>query len=300
MMEKIKINYHVQEDVDRLNKMKKTCFNCAEAMKYLKSLGISDETIEEEIAIIYPFVTDLMYCKNCPGLASCNKENPHLCTKIIYENEMVDYQLVPCKKMIDNITFKRQFYVYDFPEEWLDTNLNTIDKTQGRKQALAKYLSFINNEPCPWIYLTGNKHTGRSFFAASLCVDAVRKNKGPVAFLNSAQRIRELADLSFDKNNKETFQKKMDLYANVPILVLDDFGNEYITDYVRDNIVSTIITTRASKRLLTIFTSDFSLEEIAILYGKNDPVGQIKAGQMVKIIKSLAKKEINLGDLAIY
>ena len=98
---------------------------------------------------------------------------------------------------------------------------------------------------------------------------------------------------------KEDFDKKLDLYSNVPILVLDDFGNEFKNDFVRDAILFPILSTRASKRLLTIFTSDFSVSDIEALYS-NTKAGAIRAKQIAKLILSMSDEEINLGDISIY
>ena len=93
--------------------------------------------------------------------------------------------------------------------------------------------------------------------------------------------------------------KKLELYSNIPILVLDDFGNEFKNDFVRDAILFPILSTRASKRLLTIFTSDFTISDIEALYS-NTKAGAIRAKQIAKLIQSMCDEEISLGDISIY
>ena len=129
-------------------------------------------------------------------------------------------------------------------------------------------------------------------------VDAARRDRGPVCFLNSTIRLRELNDLGYGKK-KEEFDKKLELYCNIPILVLDDFGNEFKTDFVRDAILFPILSARAGKRLLTIFTSDFLIEEVETLYS-NTKAGAIRAKQIARLIKSMSGEEVNLGDISIY
>ena len=297
-MEKLKVNYTVESDDELLNEMKKAYEACPAAVKYCNDLKIPAEKIDENIVKIFDFVSDINYCKKCPGLKKCAKTNPLLCTKIIYEHGEIDRQLVPCKELLKDITFKKQFITRDFDEEWLDSNLRTIDRNSGRDLALARYRDFLKEKDNSWIYLTGSKNSGRSYFASALVVDIARKDRGPICFLNSTLRLREMNDLGYGKK-KDEFDRKLELYSNVPILVLDDFGNEFKTDFVRDAILFPILSTRAGKRLLTIFTSDFTISEIETLYS-NTKAGAIRAKQIARLIQSMSKEEINLGDISIY
>ena len=300
IMEKLKIeNIPTYESDDEIReKMKKAYLACPQAVKYCNELGIPADKIDEFIVKIYDFVSDINYCSKCPGVKKCAKSNPLLCTKIVYTQGEVDRQMVPCKELLRDITFKKQFLIRDFPEDWLDSSLRSIDRTSGRNKAMVKYHDFIKNKNGHWIYLTGSKNSGRSYFAASLVVDAARKERGHVCFVNSTLRLREIYDLGYGKK-KEEFDKKLELYSNVPILVFDDFGNEFKNDFVRDAILFPILSTRASKRLLTIFTSDFLISEIETLYS-NTKAGAIRAKQIARLIQSMCDEEISLGEISIY
>ena len=298
LMEKLKVNMNIESDQELIAEMKKMYLECPQAVKYVNDLGIPPEAVDDNIVKIYDFVSDINYCSKCPGVRKCKKRNPLLCTKLTYSYGVVDRQLVPCKALLKEITFQNQYAIRDFDDEWLDSNLRSIDRNTGRGEAMLKYQDFIKNKQNHWIYLVGGKNSGRSYFAATLTVDAARRDRGHICFLNTSNRFRELVDLNYSKK-KEEFDKKLELYSNVPILVLDDFGNEYKNDYVRDAILFPIISTRASKRLLTIFTSDFSLEDIEALYSNTKP-GAIRAKQICKLIKSMCDKEINLGEISIY
>ena len=298
IMEKLKVNMNIESDDKLLSDMKKAYMACPAAIKYCNDLKIPAEKIDENIVKIFDFVSDINYCKKCPGVKKCAKANPLLCIKIVYDHGEIDRQLVPCKELLKQITFKKQFQVMDFPEDWLDSQLRTLDRNAGRDLALAKYRNFIKEKDNGWIYLNGSKNSGRSYFAAALVVDAARKDRGPICFLNTTSRLREFNDLGYGKK-KDEFDRKLEQYSNVPILVLDDFGNEFKTDFVRDAILFPILSTRASKRLLTIFTSDFSISDIEALYS-NTKAGAIRAKQIAKLIQSMSDEEINLGDISIY
>ena len=297
-MEKLKVNLSFENDEKLLKEMKEMYLKCPQAVKYVNDLGIPAEAIDDNIVKIFDLVSDINYCNKCPGVKKCAKMNPLLCTRLVYVNGEVDRQLVPCKELLKQVVFKKQFVIRDFDEDWMDANLRSIDRNAGRDQALARYHEFVKDKKNNWIYLTGGKNSGRSYLAAALVVDAARRERGPICFLNSTLRLRELVDMGYGKK-KEDFDNRLELYSNIPILVLDDFGNEYKNDFVRDAILFPILSTRASKKLLTIFTSDFTLSEVEELYSNTKP-GAIRARQVCRLIKSMCDNEINLGEISIY
>ena len=72
-------------DIDNniLKQLKAEYESCPTAVRYIAKLGIPETDIDDNIIKIHDFVSDVKYCKNCPGLEKCNKTNPHLTTKII-------------------------------------------------------------------------------------------------------------------------------------------------------------------------------------------------------------------------
>lgn len=301
-MEKLNVkNYHIQQDENLLKQMKEMYDACPAAIKYCKEIGMDDKAVEDNIAKIYDFVRDINYCKKCPGLKNCKKENRYLITRIKYSYGSVETELAPCPVLLKRISFERHFITQDFPNEWLDVTLSDIDKSQPKTTAMETFMKYIRNEDTGWLYLTGGIGSGKSYFAAALAIDIAKrtiKGKYPICFINSSKRILELSELSKQKNSDE-FKKKLELYCNVPVLVIDDFGHEFKNDFIRDAIVNEIISSRCNKKLFTIITSNFSLDEIEVLYSTSN-AGAIMAKQIVKTIKAMCKKEISLGDLKLY
>ena len=300
-VEKLKIkNLDIKSDETLIQQMKEALYNCPSVVKFCRDQGMTDEIMEENITKIYDFVRDVNYCRKCPGLKKCKKENAYLNTKVTYNYGVVDTQLIPCKEILKRVSFERQFVVRDFSDEWLDVIMSDIDKSQAKTEASQVYMSYLRNEGNNWIYLTGGIGSGKSFFAAALSIDLAKrglKGKCPICFINSSKRILELSELS--KQKSDDFKKKLELYSTVPVLIIDDFGHEFKNDFIRDAIVNEIITTRCNKKLFTIFTSNFSLDEIEVLYSTSN-AGAIMAKQIVKTIRAMCKKETDLGDLKLY
>jgi len=300
-MEKLKVtNLNITSDEAIIQEMKQSLKNCPSVIKYCKDLGMDENTMYENITKIYDLVLDTNYCKKCPGLQKCQKDNAYLVTKITYNNKVVESQLIPCPELLKRMSFEKQLVVRDFPDDWLETSLSDVDKSKSKTEAIKAYTAYVKNASSNWIYLFGGIGAGKSFLAAAFAIDLAKrsiKGKSPVAFINAAKRFLELNDLN--KTNNNEFKSKLDFYCNIPFLVIDDFGHELKTDFIRDAILSEIINTRCNKKLFTIFTSNFSLVDIEALYGTNN-ARAIMAKQIVKTIKSMCIKEIDLGDLKLY
>ena len=98
---------------------------------------------------------------------------------------------------------------------------------------------------------------------------------------------------------KDKFQKELNRYSSCPVLVLDDFGNGYYNDYIRDGILFHIISERSKKRLFTIFTSSYDYDELLTVLATTK-ASTLKYSQIIDIIKRNADKEISLGEISIY
>ena len=301
-MEKLKVknSMKIESDESLIQQMIEALYACPSVVKFCKEQGMTNEVMEENITKIYDFVRDVNYCRKCPGIKKCQKDNAYLNTKVTYSYGVVDTQLIPCKEILKRVTFERQFVVRDFTDEWLEVVMSDINKSQPKAEASKVYMQYLRNEETNWLYLTGGIGSGKSFFAAALSIDLAKrglKGKVPICFINSSKRILELSELS--KQKSDDFKKKLELYSTIPVLVIDDFGHEFKNDFIRDAIVNEIITTRCNKKLFTIFTSNFTLDEIEVLYSTSN-AGAIMSKQIVKTIRAMCKKEIDLGDLKLY
>ena len=300
-MERLKVDsYKISTDDSLIEQMKEALHACPKAVRYCKSLGMTEEVMEENIIKIYDFVRDINYCANCPGIKECKKENAYLTSKVTYNNGIVETQLAPCPTLLKRVSFEKQFLVRDFPDEWLDSTTSDINKTKEKRNAFSIFNKYVKDEETNWIYINGGVRSGKSFLAAVMAIDLAKreiKGKVPICFINSAKRILELNDLS--KKNNDEFKKKLEQYSTVPVLVIDDFGHEFVNDFIRDAIINEIISSRCNKRLFTIFTSNYSLGEVEVLYTTSNR-GAIISKQIVKTIKAMAGEEINIGDLKLY
>ena len=283
-------------DEASMKMMKEAYLNCPQAIKYVKELGIPDDKIDDNILKIYDLVKDLEYCRNCPGIEQCQKENPLVISALNFNFGIVSRELKPCKKILEKAKLESQFIYDDFKKNWYTKNIKDLDGSDARAKALLKFESYKNDTSEKWIYLTGALNSGRTYLAAIMCIELAKISRGPICFINAMNRLSELQSLSY--SNKPRYEKMFDNLCNAPVLVMDDLGSELKNDFVR-NILLQILIKRSSRKLFTIITSDYSINEMVSLYSTNN-VAAIEAKRIGNILKGECEKEINLGEIGAY
>ena len=87
----------------------------------------------------------------------------------------------------------------------------------------------------------------------------------------------------------------MDKYKNAGLLVFDDFGNEFKSDFVRDNILYPLLSYRVKNKLFTIITSNYSIEDCASMYQTSN-ASKPKIEQIRQMLKMMCSSEFLIVD----
>lgn len=296
-MNKLDLNLKLDDDQKILDEMYQKYLSCPEAIDYMKKNNIDDDTVKKYIVRVNDFVDDLIYCKNCKGANLCQKDNPLTIRNIVYRNGVISLNLTPCRVLEEKFKIENKFYIKDIPSDYLNCTLKSVDFNSLRYPLMQQFSNFLNKNDSQWIYIEGVLGTGKTFLVSAFINQISQTKDMTISFLNCSIRFKELNDLSYQ--DKEEFNRLMDNICNCDILVLDDFGNEYKNDFIRDGILFNIISRRLSNKKLTIFTSEFTINEIEKLYSFTK-AGEIRSKQLTNMIRRGCQKEFNLGDLSIY
>lgn len=298
-MDKIKLPVFEKSELDSyIDEMLEELRQDVEVYEIIKqTLNPTVKMVRENISKFMAFKEDYDYCRKCPGVENCRKATPHLQLKLVNDNGMIERVFTPCHKILKRIEIDSKYLYTDFPEEWKESSVKTLDKTTERIRVIKIFGQILQEKSSRWLYIRGGHRVGKSFLLATLVNDFIAAIKEPAAFIDSASRIKELNDLAF--TDKDRFAKTMVELSTVPLLVFDDFGNEYKNDYVRDTIVLPILIERAKNRRYTFFTSDFSISEIAQLY-ETSKAGAIRARQLSRLLKEMCEEEFDLSGISAY
>lgn len=289
------------EEVDMktyINKLVKALRDDIEVYENLKSLNLTMGEVRENIGKLTDYKDDYNYCKNCPGIDKCGKKTPHISMFITKEGSFINVKYEPCKVIMDQIKKDNRYLIADFPEEWKSASMNIVDITPTRRLVIKQILKTLMGECEDWIYIKGNHKVGKSFLLVATANEFIAKNLGQAAVINARTRFKELSDQSI--NAPEEFSKNLVALSNIPLLVIDDFGEEYKSEYIRDQILMPILSEREHNNKLTMFASNYSIKEIQQLYAIGKSGGDIRAKQLANILEEMCNKEFDLTGVSIY
>lgn len=249
----------------------------------LKKAGITERTIERELPLVSAYQDDRAYCAHCPGLDRCKKEpNPQMSMSLVFVDGLLQREYSPCDLSLEKNRLLNGYLYRDFPEDWLSSTTKGLPRTTRVKTVFQAFIKSEKDPQLNWVYLTGAMGSGRSYLLATYANHLVVQGS-KVAFINANKRFDELKGLAIAA--RPIFEKRMGELENCDLLVIDDFGSEFKSDYVRDQIVMPLLAERAKNGRRTFFASDFALDEIQTLYS-TDKTSGIYAKQLVGFIRS--------------
>lgn len=114
------------------------------------------------------------------------------------------------------------------------------------------------------IYIYGDSGTGKTHLTACMVNELVKQQR-PVLFTNFFE-ISQIIRSTFNKNSKTSEIDMIEKIANIDFLFIDDLGTEKVTKNGEDNWLQEkifeILNKRYNNKKPTIFTSNYSLEEL--------------------------------------
>mgnify|MGYP003297224006 CR=1 FL=1 len=269
-----------------------------EVYEKLKPLGLTNREVRDNIGRLNDFREDYNICKNCPGYDKCPKAEKHISTYVCKDGNYLTTRCEPCAKAIEKAKVDAKYVFSDFPSEWKKSTLKKLDLSENRRPVIKEFVNIVKGKSSRWIYVTGNHKVGKSYLLVTFANEFIAMGLGQVGVINATTKFKELADVAFKE--KEYFKEQLNALINVPLLVIDDFGEEYKNEFIRDQIVIPILSERNHNNLPTFFSSDFTVKEIEKLYSIGKNGGEIRGKQLGKILLEMVEKEFDLTGASIY
>ncbi len=254
----------------------------------MQELDVSYEESKEQLPILSRFYESLLACSSCPGLKKCNAELPRYVTEVIRDEDgALKLRTGPCVRAQNEELVKLNLIYHDVPDDWMEAD----EKISERARSLYESgLGTFLKGGKPWVYVTGEAGTGKSFLSFSLAKNLAGASfKKKVAFIDTVKRFDELKGTAI--KDRVAFEASLGQLQNVEILFLDSFGDEFKSDYVRDTILMPLLSSRSNRKLPTFFISSYSREEIKQLYS-NSATGRIVATRLMKLLNANCGKDV--------
>ena len=245
-----------------------------ELMDEVHSLGINDEELSNYLPLLARYQENHEAIKKDPEL---------LVMKLtISDSGKLDFVYVESEQQKKKHSLQNDYYLRDFPDEWLSASITSkVSFKTEREKDLRKEIVKANKGK-NWFYVYGQIGTGKSYALCAFLNDVASKGK-KVAFINANKRFEELKVLAI--SDKDKFENIMKTLSSLEYLVIDDFGSEFKSDYVRDTVVIPLLLERTKNHLFTAFASDYTLDEIEELYSTKFS-SKLLAKRLINIIRS--------------
>ncbi len=238
-----------------------------------------------------------------------------------YDKNMIEYERCNCEKAIQ---FWKEFDLEQEEKQRQEKNrkiINNIYKDNYMKKRLQKYnfedfsdiykdtyiinqlIKFtdlcIKSEMKNGLIIYGNIGYEKTYLAACIANKMIEQNK--IALMEKGSSIIDRIKESFNKGGLSERQI-IELYSNVDMLIIDDFGNEKLSKWALEKLYK-IISNRYDNELPIVITTRYNKEQlIELLSTENDTkiaeeivgvlnemcygisiVGEIKAKEKVSI-----------------
>ncbi len=253
-------------------------------------LQMTKREVNMFIGALLDYQEDVHYCANCPGLEHCAKNNPHFSLTLRREYGVIARHYDPCPKMVSLSSFYERYFICSFSPDWRDASMKDIaTSVSSRNAAITQMTKIAAGISDRWIYLNGSNGSGKTYMLACFA-NFITQEKGKGAFCDTTSLLEELKGLSI--NNKEEFEVRMKALREASILVLDDFGNEFKTEYSFTSLLYPLLSYRAKEGKLTCFASDFKIEQVASMYQAK--IGPERAAQFRDLLLYRCKKEYDV------
>jgi len=264
----------------------------------LKPLGLTYKEVRDNIGKLADYQEDFNVCKNCPGFDKCPKNPIHISSYVYKDGSYITTRSEPCKKFMEKMAIDAKYIASDFPEEWKASVIKNIDLSENRRPLIKEFISIANGQSKRWLFVKGNRKVGKSYLLVTFANEFIALGHGQVAVINASKQFKGLADIAYSE--KDNFKKTIDLLSNVPLLVIDDFGQEYKNEFIRDQIVIPVLNERSHNDKPTFFSSEFTINEIQKLYSVGKNGGEIRGKQLGNLLLDMCEKEFDLTGASIY
>lgn len=235
-------------------------------VSFLKENNLDENFVASHVVELMQMEEENRPCLNCPGYTKCQKKPKGFTTTLeaVEGNYEVTYK--KCQPYIDVEPLVSSYDYFDVPtEDWYYNSLENIALNTPRRKIATAAINLLQNPNGKGIYAFGGGGVGKSYILTALVNDLIRVHHLKASIVNVRSFLDDCKQ-SFDKNTSSYYlADRINELQNIPVLLLDDIGSERNSKW-SSNVLYDIIDVRSKKKMLTLYTSRYDLDELRIFY----------------------------------
>ena len=222
-------------------------------------------------------------CKHCKGLDNCFNEAKGMMP--LFDGKELTYTSCKFKKLENKLKLVNANFASNYLKDAKLSEFNLTTKERIKcKEFAEKFI--LDNKKDIGLYLYGSFGTGKTYYLSALANElALNDISSIIVFMPDLSR--DLKNAMFDNS----LEKKVWELKKVPVLMLDDFGGEMMTSWLRDEIIAPIIQYRMVNHLPIFITSNLDYDGLhKKMLDTKDDYDNLKAARIIERIKKMTKR----------
>ncbi|HZK47786.1 MAG TPA: primosomal protein DnaI [Atopostipes sp.] len=250
---------------------------------------LTTEAVERSAASLYEFVVEKEKARKGEGQLMPGYE-----PRLIVNNKRIEvsYEATPehlAQRANDELKSRiRSVYM---PRDIKNATFDGFEVTKPREEAFNRSLEFVEDyiqNPDRFhkgLYLYGAFGVGKTYL-----LGAIAHELSMYGYASTLVHFPTFATEMRSSVGNQTTGEKLKGYQTTPILMLDDIGAEYATDWLRDDILGVILQTRMQNELPTLFSSNLTMKEYEehITFNNKGEANPLKAKRIMERIRFLS------------
>jgi|SRR5699024_6242633 len=267
---------------------------------------VDTDMINRSLNNLYEFIHASHQCDKCPSLEGCINMINGLEPTLKIQRNLIEVEYVKCPSRLKEEARQEVANMIEsmyMSKDVMEARLLDVDfdgsAHESRLTVIEKARDFLNEFddtgilPKQGLYIHGPFGIGKSFILGALANElAERHVKTVVVFV--PEFLREMKQ----SIQEQTLNEKIDYVKTAPVLMLDDFGAETMSNWVRDEVLGAILQHRMAEQLPTFFTSNLGFKELEqhLAITQRGEKDVVKAARIMERIQVVAEPIALDGD----
>jgi primosomal protein DnaI len=260
-----------------------------EVIRMLQEKGLKTEDLQFRGIEVSNWLSQKQICQGCQGLQQCNRPMKGYGIELSRDLSTV---MKPCRYLAarqQKTEHRKNYLLCDLNEKALEHDIDKIDlsrESEDYRQKVEIVRHWLSQPRKRGIYFHGPLGVGKSYLAACMTNKYARQGR-KVAFVNMP---RLASDLRNNLREYDYVNSRVSRMRRADLLVLDDIGAENITDWIRDDILFTVLDYRMEHEKPTVFTSNSSFEDLKRrMMSSSSSEDETKALRIIERIRALSE-----------